>query len=423
MKISPNNTIPKPKHNGISAGQSSPRPRIALYSHDTQGLGHIRRNLLIAKSLSHKGQDPVILMLSGLRETASFDMPDGVDCLTLPALGKDTSGEYFPRSLGVSMDDLIDLRRGTIDAALKAFRPDVLIVDKVPLGAFGELLPALENLRKLGTRIVLGLREILDDAETVQKEWEEGKYEEAIHQYYDRVWVYGDPAVFDPVEEYNFAPQIADKVRYSGYLNQHDAWLLEDVLETEEPPTVEITTERVALCVVGGGRDGMPLAESFLGADLPENTRGVLITGPLMPAEERATLQHLADEHGRMEILEFVTDPTALMKQADRIIAMGGYNTMCEVVSLEKNALIVPRVQPRTEQLMRAEKFADLGLVDMLHPDNLSPSTLTAWLNNGSSRASRPRQTVDFNGAQRLPALLHEALQDCHTRDVLHAAG
>src|SRR5680860_253901 len=120
------------------------RRRIALYSHDTQGLGHIRRNLGIATALAAAEPNPDILLLSGVREARAFALPPNTDCLTLPSLGKDSSGAYSARSLSISLDELIELRARTIKAALDMFDPHVLIVDKVARGAFGELEPALE---------------------------------------------------------------------------------------------------------------------------------------------------------------------------------------------------------------------------------------------------------------------------------------
>ena len=407
------------------------RPRIALYSHDTQGLGHIRRNLLIARALSGGGTAPIILLLSGMHEATAFTMPDGVDCLTFPSLGKATNGEYFPRSLNVSLSKLIELRSKTICAALKSFQPEVLIVDKVPLGAFDELLPSLKWLRARGqTRLVLGLRDILDHPDTVRREWAAGGYESAIHKYYNRIWVYGDPSVYDPVREYGFAAEIAAMVCYSGYLNPQDVEHGPRESEAEDRQgtlrNLNLPPGPLALCLVGGGRDGLPLAEAFLRAALPAHTNGVLVTGPLMPDNARAELRSLTAHRTDVRILEFVTDPRPLVRQAERVIAMGGYNTICEILAFHKPALIVPRVEPRTEQLIRAARFADLGLLDMLHPQDLSPVALSQWL-AGDSTSSAPRQGVgvlDFEGVLRLPSMLEELLA-IHRPDteVGHAVG
>ncbi len=48
---------------------------------------------------------------------------------------------------------------------------------------------------------------------------------------------------------------------------------------------------------------------------------------------------------------------------------MGGYNTFCEVLTLDKPALFVPRSTPRREQLIRARQAQQLGLARMLNGD------------------------------------------------------
>ncbi len=394
------------------ANGSRKRLRIALYSHDTQGLGHVRRNLLISRALCRNGTTPIILLLSGLREAAAFAMPPGVDCLTLPSLGKGADGRYFPRSLDVPMDDLINVRSTAITGVIHSFRPDVLIVDKVPLGVFDELLPSLEHLRAVGTtRVVLGLREVLDDPATVRKEWTAGGFESAIRTYYHSIWIYGDPMVYDPVQEYGFSPDIASMARYCGYLNPRD-------VETEESPAacspdaaggpIQIPQAQgpLFLCLVGGGRDGLPLAEAFLQAHIPGD--GALVTGPLMPEQARTRLQTLALNRPNVRIFEFVTDPSPLIRRADRVIAMGGYNTICEILAYNKHALIVPRTRPRTEQLIRATRFAEMGLLETLPPDRLSPAALSAWLAHSNGHPRPASDLLDFNGVKRLPELLAE---------------
>ncbi|OLC40675.1 MAG: hypothetical protein AUH74_07585 [Nitrospirae bacterium 13_1_40CM_4_62_6] len=392
-------------------GDARRRPRIALYSHDTQGLGHIRRNLLIARALCAGGESPVILLLSGVREAAAFPMPPGVDCVTLPSMGKGVDGRYFPRSLDVPMDDLIKVRSSGITAALRSFDPDVLIVDKVPRGIFDELLPGLGVLHARGrARTVLGFREVLDDAEAVRREWDEGDYESAIRAYYDRIWVYGDRSVYDTVTEYGFPEDIAQRVRFTGYLNPLDVADPDSKAERWDFDALlpEGGSRPLDLCLVGGGRDGLRLAEAFVHAMKPGI--GVVVTGPLMPAESRARLRALASQHPRTHVLEFVTNPCLLLERADRVVAMAGYNTICEILAYRKPALLIPRTEPRTEQLIRAARFAALGLTDMLHPSDLTPEAISAWLTAKAARRSAPEEVMDFSGVRRLRGLLEEVL-------------
>jgi predicted glycosyltransferase len=254
---------------------------------------------------------------------------------------------------------------------------------------------------------VLGLREVLDEPDAVEREWRGAGSEEAVRACYDAVWVYGDPAVYDPVREYRFSPAVAAKVRYTGYL---DARARLRSAAPGPPDDLGLPTGPLVLCTVGGGQDGAALAEAFAAADLPGGAGGVILTGPFMPADARQRLHRRAAGHPRLRVLEFVAEPGRLLSRADRVIAMGGYNTVCEVLSFEKDALIVPRVRPRREQLIRAERLRDLGLVDVLHPDTATPCALAEWLARDLPPRPPVRDRVDLDGLARLPRLLEALL-------------
>src|SRR6056297_1492409 len=102
--------------------------RIVLYSHDTLGFGHLRRNLMLAARLKALDPAPEVLLISGTSEAGAFDLPEGVDLLTLPAYAKQSCGTYIPRKLSMDVTELRDLRAKVIRAALKRIRPDIFIV-------------------------------------------------------------------------------------------------------------------------------------------------------------------------------------------------------------------------------------------------------------------------------------------------------
>src|SRR5437763_1626152 len=352
--------------------------------------------------------------LFGVTVVQSGGKPYVVDMTSIPGFkgvpdAPRRLGGYNPRFLSdVSDRDLVSLRARVIRSAIKTFVPDVFVVDCLPVGVAGELTRTLARLRKNGnTRCVLGLRDVLQDAETVRRDWSERAHMDAIRDYYDAIWVYGDPSVYDPVREYNLPDYAAAKVRYTGYLDQRPR------LELAEAQTAGLLASlppgRVALCVVGGGHDGGALAEAFVAADFPPDTTGVMVTGPLMPWETRQRLHRAAQRRTHFELLEFVPDPVPLIERADRIIAMGGYNTVCEVLSFEKPALIVPRVT-EPEQGIRARRMQELGLLDVLHPDELSPQALTAWLAREPGAPPPTRGRVDLGGLTRIPDRLAELL-------------
>lgn len=351
--------------------------KVALYSHDTMGLGHTRRNLLIAQAL--KQLDASTLLITGASQSAQFQLPEGVDCLTLPSLHKTGDGNYKAKSLELSLEQLIELRSRAIKAALKVFKPDVFIVDNVPWGAEGELKRALKQLKKKGhCQIILGLRDILDEADASKAQWQKRNYDQAIHSYFDAIWIYGDKRIFNPIEEYALSSEVSKKIRFLGYFDQRARLELSTNISTPQKPFI--------LCQVGGGQDGYKLAESFVKTRLPEGKRGLLITGPFMPASELAYLKNEVAKRKDMSLLSFVSEPTQLLAKAERVIAMGGYNTVGEVLSFEKPLLVVPRVKPRLEQLIRAERMAEHGLLELLHPDDLNPETLGQWLDKDANK-------------------------------------
>ncbi len=372
--------------------------RIALYSHDTMGLGHARRNGLIASALAGPPLEAEVLLITGTREAGTFPLPRGVDCVTLPAYRKDRNGAYSARSLIRETESLTRLRTQLIEVALGQFVPDVFIVDNVPRGALNELDPVLRQLRRTGrTRTVLGLRDVLDDPDTVRRQWAALANEAVIESCLDAVWVYGDRLVNDVGEAYGLRAATRARLSHIGYLDQARRLAAAPAIST--PPGA-------VLCCVGGGQDGALLARTFLEAELPPGRIGLVLPGPFMPAEARLELERRAAERPGFAVLPFVAEPIGHIARAERVITMGGYNTVNELLSLGRPGLIVPRVQPRQEQLIRAERLAALGLVDWLHPDRLAARALTDWLHRPPTATADPRRLLDFGALERLPGLI-----------------
>jgi len=377
--------------------------RIVLYSHDSMGLGHVRRNILIAQVLSNSSFKPSILIVSGTTEAHKFRLPSGVDCLTLPSLYKELDGTYRSRRLRVSLKELITIRTNTIYSTISAFNPNLIIVDDTPRGAFRELDPTLERFSATaGTHCILGLRDIKDDASTVMQEWNKDDSLEAIRKYYDEIWIYGDSNVYNPVKEYNLPAEISAKTKYTGYLDQKIR--LEQVNKKLLRKKHNKPFNQFALCLVGGGQDGDKLASAFVNAEFPDDLSGVLLLGPHINYESRHKLLHQVANNPKMKVIDFHPEPTMLLQNADYVVSMFGYNSAAEILSFNKQALIVPRVIPRKEQLIRAERLVKLGLIDMLHPDELSSQKITDWLvkmqNNPTSKYNHG---IDMKGLIRIP--------------------
>jgi predicted glycosyltransferase len=384
-------------------GDRARKPRVAFYSQDIIGLGHLRRNLLIAQTLAQSKLAATSLMICGAHEANFFKLPEGIDCLTLPRLGRDANGHYGPARLDMSPDELTSFRQRVICAALEEFAPDLFIVDFRPTGVCDELLPALESLSRRGrTRFVLGLRDVLDDVSVVRAEWLSRQRVEIVERLYDAVWVYGDRRVFDPVREYRMPESIAEKTRFTGYLDQ--SVRLNGHFNGTRPAVNggALSQRELVACVVGGGLDGANLIETFLDA-VSEDIDAVVLTGPYVPHAVLDAARRASARMPNVQVLEFSPEADSLIARADRVVAMAGYNTVCSILSFGKPALLVPRVAPRREQWIRAQAFKKLNLVDVISSDELTTDDLAAWICHPNCNGNLDaRSLVDLNGLDRI---------------------
>ncbi|MGG7567996.1 glycosyltransferase family protein [Rhodovulum sp. DZ06] len=341
-----------------------PTRRALLYSHDTFGLGHLRRSRTIAGALTQSDPQVAALILTGSPIAGRFDFPDRVDHVRLPGVVKLPDGEYASHNLGLPIDETAALRAAIIEAAETSFRPDLLIVDKEAWGFRNELAGALEEASRRGARIVLGVRDVLDEREKLRAEWDRKRHVDAIERYFDEIWVYGLPEIHRPLEGLGLSRAAEAKIRYTGYLRRDPPDWPEGIGQlAPDEPFVLVTT--------GGGGDGADLVDWALSAyeaDPGLKPHGVIVYGPFLQYEKRAEFDRRAAAlKGRVTAISFDPRMERLQAEAVGIVAMGGYNTFCEILSLDKPAAIAPRHHPRKEQLIRAEAAERLGLVRMLH--------------------------------------------------------
>ena len=189
----------------MGAGRERRDSRVLFYSHDTFGLGHLRRSSTLAAALTDADDQMSALIITGSPVAGRFAFPERVDYVRLPGVTKRSDGSYISEKLGVDIEETTIIRAGLIKSLVELFEPDIIVVDKEPTGFRGELLPALEWLHKTGnkTKLVLGLRDVLDDPELLAEEWKRKGSVQAMEKYYDEIWIYGLKSVYDPTEGLN----------------------------------------------------------------------------------------------------------------------------------------------------------------------------------------------------------------------------
>jgi predicted glycosyltransferase len=344
----------------LSSGNS---PRVLIYSHDTYGLGHIRRCRAIANSLMTAYRHISIVIVSGSPVISSFQFDRGVDYVRIPGVEKQPDASYRAHHLNVDLADTIRLRRDLIQQLAISFNPDVVIVDKEPGGLCGELLPALATFKQRGARIVLGVRDVLDDPAKVATEWEQSGATDVLTEFYDDILVYGLAAIHRPLDGLPCQELFSDKIVYTGYLKR--------AVPSPFPPSgyPRITQEPFILVTPGGGGDGGALIDWVISAYETEPAMrmpALIVFGPFLSREQRKHFSERIARQSKLASMGFDPRLEILMNRAHCVISMCGYNTFCEILSFDKPALVVPRSKPRLEQTIRARQAQRLNLVDVL---------------------------------------------------------
>ncbi len=349
--------------------------RVLIYSHDTFGLGHLRRCRAIAHELVGRFKGISVLILSGSPVIGGFEFRARVDFVRIPGVIKLKDGSYTSLGLHIDLDQTMAMREAIIRKTAEVFSPDLFLVDKEPLGLEGEVAATLKMLRNRGVKVVLGLRDVIDAPDALRLEWRRKSALPALRELYDEIWVYGLEAFYHPLRDLDLGADIHRKTIFTGYLKRPS---VDDAFGLRmDRPYIMISP--------GGGKDGEEMVELSLQA-LWQSRRlevaALVVLGPFMDEEKRAQFKRRAESMSNLTVLDYHPRMESLIENAAGLVAMGGYNTFCEILSFNKPAIIIPRFTPRTEQLLRARRAAELGLVTMLEPAAATAEGLLPLLEN-----------------------------------------
>src|ERR1051326_437634 len=377
--------------------------RVAIYSQDSLGLGHLRRNTLIGRRLLERMPGSNILLFMDSPTGTFLDLPRGMDHMKLPSIRKIDAGHWKATVLQIDAPALHKWRADLLRDALTHYRPDLILVDHMPGGAQGELIPALKALKEVYPEcsVILGLRDILDKQEVIERVWEEEGAYDALRLYYDRILIYGCREIFDAARIYHL-PVPPHGIRYCGYVvNRCPVRTSSSVRSVIRPPG-----KRFVYVSAGGGGDSALLMHTYVRAIRLLRDKvdfdTVMAVGIHASPEVHEAIQSQA-RNLPIEVVSHVTDGLGMMAAADMVVCMAGYKTLAEVVSLRKKALVIPRAGPRAEQRMRAGLFAARGLIDVLDPQDVTPEALGERLLADLQRNDFPAHdaAIEMSGQMR----------------------
>lgn len=396
--------------------------RVLFFSHDRRGLGHIRRTHVLANLLLNHLPDSNVLIVTGARMAHTFRTRPRLDYVKLPSIAIRGGGDFASSTLDMPLEEIVKMREELLLQTTRLFRPDVLLLGSLPLPENSEIASTVDYVRTKmpRTAIVLSLRDMPDDPARMAESWERHSMNRMLGNDYDRILIHGSRRVYDVPHKYGFDDKIKSKTIFCGYVPRS----LDSVSgEAIRKKFCTRDHHKLLVITVGGGIDGASLIEQCLVAVSSDaslnNIRVIAILGPEMPAENSAALRAQFSDNINIILFDFVESLSDYLAAADVIVSMGGYNTLCEIIALRKHAIVVPRVHQSTEQLVRARRFAELGLVKMLHPDDADSIQIARAIADAVSAPLVHSENLDFGDSSTFACAIQE-IASSRSCEVVH---
>jgi predicted glycosyltransferase len=345
--------------------------RLMFYCQHILGMGHLVRSMEIVRGLIPDFQ---ICFINGGEIVKGFEIPNGVEVINLPAIKTDSEfQELQVVDSTYTLEEVQEMRCAELLQVLDRFQPDVLMIELFPFGrrrfSF-ELIPLVERAKVRGTKVVCSLRDIVVTKSDRAKH--EEKVCKLINKYFDLLLVHGDPQ-FQPLEEtFSRIEDLKCKVQFTGYVAQSHPEV------DEEPPHLD-PDRPLILVSVGGGRFGHELLDCvvetapILKHQIPHQIQ--VFTGPFMPDWKLLELQSNSATCSNICVDRYTPNLLSYMRRADLSISMSGYNTTMNVLTTGVRSMLLPFTgNDDQEQRIRAQKLANLGVVEMIQPEDLEPN-------------------------------------------------
>jgi predicted glycosyltransferase len=336
-------------------------PRIALYWHNGRSLGHTVRSATLGEAMLKVIPGCAVAGVTGASRGLEL-LPAGMDVVKLPSyLAFDNEqGSISAPVLPLDQEQFQRLRASLIETFIREYRPHAFLVDYYPQGKAGELIPAISGARQ--TCNVLGLRGILGTPEETNSQVFHREMERFLLAYYTAIHVYIDERVFRLEEYYDVPRSLHPLIKYTGYVTRSTA-----ISKEEARRQLRLARdERVIVASFGGGQGTEALWQALLnGLErlVPRFDRGYFAAGPYLEDDAYERLQRRVVGHANWTWTRLLDPLPVYMAASDLFIGSGGYNSLAEVMSVNANALIIPRQLHEREQALHAERLAKLGIV------------------------------------------------------------
>lgn len=360
---------------------------LLFYCQHILGIGHLIRSMAIARGLT---QDFKVYFVNGGEIIQDFPIPEGIEVINLPAIKTDANFRELQVPEGFTdVESTLVYRRDRLLAVCDRIRPAVVMVELFPFGRrrfSTELVPLLERAKNYGAKITCSLRDIVVTKQDQTRH--EAKVCKLMNRYFDQLLIHGDPKFLPLENSFSRVNDLTCEVHYTGYV----------VPDVDRKFTAKAETEPPMILVsVGGGRFGHELldcvaeASEFLEETIPHHIQ--MFTGPFAPEPVYDSLQLMANHRSNLTVERYTPDLLSYMARADLSISMAGYNTTLNVLQTGVRAMQLPFTgNDDQEQRLRSTRLADLGIVTVIGPVDLTPTTFATKIIETLTRTPKRMQ-------------------------------
>lgn len=349
--------------------------RFFIYVQHLSGTGHFVRIFEIARILAEKHQ---VYLVDGGRAIPRLTPQFPFEKIKLPPIYR-LEGNLAPVDSNLSIQAVMETRKNILLKSLETIKPDVLLIEHFPFSKAilaPEIIPIIDRARKVNSqvKIICSLRDICPNTRyEINPEQHRSEALFYLEQYFDAILVHSDPKIVKLEDYVSWRSQIKIPIKYTGYVSQK--------VQTQLQIQQELTPNKLPPVIVSAGGNGSlslisECIKTWQECLLKKFERQLIIFLPLFMPDKQINQIHEQITDKSIVIKKFTPNFLEWMQIAALSICQSGYNTCTNILETKTPAILIPDLK-MSDQLPRATRLSELGLVKMIKPNELNSKILT----------------------------------------------